>query len=389
MGFLTGRASWLRFRAGGPAPAVFGEDHLAALARHAAGKIEVGWAAGAHALDVDFALEKQVVHDALCFDLRVDADKPPPDLFKAYYEVELKALAKDNPSGFASAKQKREAKEVAADRLEQEAKDGRFRRRKLIPVLWDRLSNEVLFGAAAATHADRFAALFEQTFDAKLECVTAGHFANHYESEDERVETEMSGRINDDGVSPSAFVPGTSPADVCWIASDDSWDFLGNEFLLWLWYYTDQISDTLRLPDGSEAAVMIARQLVLDCPRGVTGIDGFKTEGPGRLPEAREAVQAGKLPRRAGLTVVRHDRPYEFALHAETLAVGSAKMPNPPEDVTDARAKLEERVTAVRELRAAIDGLYAAFLAVRLTGKWDAELAAVQRWLRRDDRRAA
>lgn len=388
MGFLSGRASWLRFRAGGPAPAVFGEDHLAALARHAAGKIEVGWAAGGHALDLDFALEKQVVNDALCFDLRVDTDKPPADLLKAYYEVELKALAKDNPSGFASAKQKREAKEIALDRLEQEAKDGRFRRRKLIPVLWDRPANEVLFGAAAVTHADRFAALFEQTFDAKLECVTAGHFANHHESEDERVEAAMSARINDDGVSPAAFVPGSTPEHVCWLAEDD-WSFLGNEFLLWLWYYTDQISDTLTLPDRSEAAVMVARQLVLDCPRGQTGIDGFKTEGPGRLPEARRAAQAGKLPRRAGLTVVRHDRQYEFALHAETLAVGSAKLPPPGDDATDARAKLEERVAAVRDLRAAIDGLYAAFLAVRLTAKWDDELPAVRRWLQRDDRRAA
>ena len=48
----------------------------------------------------------------------MDTDKIPGDLLRAYYAVELKALSKNNPSGFASARQKREAKEIARDRLE-------------------------------------------------------------------------------------------------------------------------------------------------------------------------------------------------------------------------------------------------------------------------------
>ena len=109
----------------------------------------------------------------------MDTDKLPADLLRAYYAVELKALSKNNPSGFASARQKREAKEIARDRLEQEAKDGRYRKRKCIPVLWDRLSNEVLFGATSLTQVDRLCSLFEQTFGPELECVTAGRRAYH------------------------------------------------------------------------------------------------------------------------------------------------------------------------------------------------------------------
>jgi hypothetical protein len=44
-------------------------------------------------------------------------------------------------------------------------------------------------------------------------------------------------------------------------------------------------------------------------------------EGPTRLPEAFRALQAGKLPRKAGLILVRHDQQYELTLQAETLAV--------------------------------------------------------------------
>src|SRR5947208_16759635 len=119
MGFLCGRVTFLRFHVGGRPPKVFGEEHLARLAEFRAGRqriasadgVEVGWAAGEHVLDTDFDLAKNVVDDSLHFDLRIDTERLPSDLMRAYTAVELKALAKNNPSGLASARQKREAKE--------------------------------------------------------------------------------------------------------------------------------------------------------------------------------------------------------------------------------------------------------------------------------------
>ena len=96
-------------------------------------------------------------------------------------------------------------------------------------------------------------------------------------------------------------------------------------------------------------------------------------------------MQAGKLPRKMGLTLVRHDQQYELTLHAETLAVGSAKLPALPDDVTEARAKLDERADQVRELVETLDLLYAQFLAVRLSPKWVGELARIQGWLARGE----
>lgn len=383
---MTGRVSFLRFRVGAPAPRLFDQEHLERLADRAIGRqrvaaadgVEVGWTASDHLLDTDFRLDKNVVNDTLQFDLRVDADKVPAELFRAYAAIELKALAKDNPSGLPSARQKREAKEAARDRIEEEAKDGRFRTRKCYPVLWDRLSNEVLFGGTSPALVDRLCALFEQTFQTRLDLVTAGRRA--YQLADL---AGLSRRVDDS--APSAFVPGASSADVAWVLDESSRDFLGNEFLLWLWYHTDVESDTLTLPDDSEGTVMIARGLTLECSRGMTGRDTFKHEGPTRLPEARRAIQSGKLPRKSGLTVVRHDRQYEFALQAETLGVGACKLPPPPEDVTDARAKLEARVDTLREFVATLDAMYGAFLARRLGREWADDLSNMQRWLARKD----
>src|SRR5205085_11748118 len=132
-----------------------------------------------------------------------------------------------------------------------------------------------------------------------------------------------------DDAAPAAFVPGVSPPDVAWLPDEGSRDWLGNEYLLWLWFMLDAESDTLRLGDGSEAAVMLARTLVLECPRGQTGRETISSDAPARLPEARRAIQSGKLPRKAGLTLLRNEQQYELTLQAETLAVSSAKLPAP------------------------------------------------------------
>jgi hypothetical protein len=390
MGFFSGRASFLRFKVNGVAPRAFDAEHLDRLADRQAGRhriasadgIETGWTAGDHVLDTDFTLAKNIINDTLSFDLRVDTDKLPADLLRAYFAVELKALSRNNPSGLPSARQKREAREAARERLEQEAKDGRYRKRKCYPVLWDRLSNEVLFGATSITQVDRLCNLFEQTFGLELECVTAGRRAYHL------AEVHARTRMVDDS-APSAFVPGVTPPDLAWIADDSSRDFLGNEFLLWLWYVTEAESDTLKLADGSEITIMPARTLTLECPRGQTGHETISSDGPTRLPEARRAIQSGKLPRKMGLTLVRHQEQYELTLHAETLAVASAKLPAPDDSITEPRARLDERATQLRHLIETIDLLYDAFGQRRFGKQWESELQSMQKWLKREDRRAA
>ncbi|MFL5341816.1 MAG: hypothetical protein ACJ8F7_16850, partial [Gemmataceae bacterium] len=183
----------------------------------------------------------------------------------------------------------------------------------------------------------------------------------------------------------SGFVPGLSPKDLAWIPDEDSRDFLGNEFLLWLWYLLDTETDTIKAVDKSDITVMLSRTLMLECPRGQTGHETISNEGPTRLPEARRAIQAGKLPRKVGMTIVRHDAQYDLTIQAETLAVGSAKMPPPEEE--DERSRLDGRIDQIRHLVETLDLLYDAFGRVRF-GKWEPELAKIQKWLAREDKRS-
>jgi hypothetical protein len=384
MAFFTGRLSYLRFKVSGAAPGTFGPEHLERLERNrigiqrvaAADGIEAGWSGGEHILDTKFDLAKNVVNDTLQFALRVDANKIPSDLVRAYAAIELQALAAKNPTGRPSNRQRREARDTARQRIEDEAKDGRFLRRKAYPVLWDAVSNELLVGTTSLSIIDRLYQLFEQTFAQKFEMLTSGVLSYRL------AESRNQARGVEDA-TPSAFLPGLSATAVSWIMDDTSKDFLGNEFLLWLWWYLENEDDTLKLSDGSEVTVMMSSTLALECPRGQTGRESITHEGPTRLPEARRAIQSGKLPRKAGLTVVRHSAQYDLTLSAENLAVSGAKIPAP--ESSEEHARLEERVTQIRHLIETLDLMIDAFGIKRASDNWGKELARMQKWLLREE----
>jgi hypothetical protein len=387
MSFFTGRATFSRFKiTGNVVETMFDQQHLDKLSQHAAGRqrlassdgIEVGWSASAHILDTAFEMEKNVIDDMLLFALRIDSQKLPSDLLKAYYLTDLKGLCANNQSGKPSLRQKREAKESARERLEHEAKDGRFLKRKAIEVLWDLNAGELYFATTSFTNIDRLYTLFKDTFGLGLEPLTASTIAEGMSMGNEGILVDT---------SPSLFVPGSSTTDIAWILDERNRDFIGNEFALWLWYFTATQSDTIKLADGSEVAIMLARALTLDCPRGQTGIDGFKHEGPTRLPEAMRAIQAGKLPRKLGMTMVRNGDQYELLLHAETLAIGSARLPALEEEGDHAR--LVERAGQIRAIRETMDLLFGVFVELRLSSEWSETLAKMQRWLGREEKAAA
>jgi hypothetical protein len=381
MGFFSGRLTCLRFKVAGRGPRTFGPEHLEKLAAHAVGQQRLasadgtaaGWIAGDHILDTRFDLAKNVVADTLHFALRIDTQAVPNDLLRAYAQVELEGLAAANPSGRPSARQKREARMLAKERLETEAADGRYLRRKAVPVLWDALAQELLVGTTSVTALDRLYTLFKQTFGHGIDMLGSGRQAFQH------AELSQQTRTLDDAV-PSVFVPSHARA-VAWVPDEASRDFLGNEFLLWLWHYLENESDTLPLADNSEVAVLLTRTLALECPRGQTGKETISSDGPTKLPEALRAVQAGKLPRKVGVTMTRQDQTYDFVLQAETLALTGAKLPAPEGE--EERARLEERVAQIRHLVETLELAYGVFTQRRLGDHWSQELAKIKKWLQR------
>ncbi|AGA25376.1 hypothetical protein [Singulisphaera acidiphila] len=384
MGFLNGRVTYVRFRVSGSSPLPFGDEILEQIQLHALGRhggpdptdgITIGWAGGDHVLDLTFDPVKNLLNDALHLSIRIDTDKIPGTLLKAYTKIETDARAQLNPSGYPTKAQRQEAKEAAIIRAEAEASDGRFRRMAHYPVLWDAQSNVLYAGMTSLTAIERLKTLFRETFDRTLEPITAGSLA-YSQAEVHGLERSV------EDFGPVGFVgEGGGYSTVAWADSDaSSRDFWGNEFLIWLWHTLQIDGDTITLPDDSEVTVMMAKTLTLDCPLGEHGRDALTTEGPTKLPEAFRAIQAGKLPRKAGLILVRNGLQYELTLQAETLAVSGASLPK-PEGISREDAK-PARIEGLRHLVETLDLLYDAYGRCRTGPEWSGELGRIRLWLK-------
>jgi hypothetical protein len=389
MGFWNGRVTFTRFRVTGDSPLPFGDELLERIGQHLIGVhgtsapadgIASGWAGGDHVLDLSIDHGKNVVDDAIHLAMRVDTDKIPSSLLRAYTQIEIDALAQLNPSGFATKAQRQEAKEIALKRAEAEAADGRFRRLKQHPVLWDGRSNTLYAGTTSASVLERLQGLFRETFDRELEPITAGSIAQSLSADP----------TGDAGLLAASFEGGrfttsgdaNSPSILAWSGDDQTGlDYLGNEFLVWIWHSLQSEGGTIRLSDGSEASVILAKTLTLDCPRGETGRDQLADDVPTRLPEALRALQAGKLPRRSGMILVRQGAQYELTLQAESFAVSGAALPKPEEGPLSPSEFRVARLESLRHLTETLDLLFAAYLDRRTSTLWSEELGRIRGWL--------
>lgn len=388
MGFLSGRVTFTRYRVGGDSPLPFGDDLLELARQHLIGRhgsaessdgITAGWAGGDHVLDLSIDLGKNVINDALHMAIRIDADKIPGSLLRAYTQMEIQARAQMNPSGFATKAQKEEAKEAAKARAAAEAADGRFRRHNHYPILWDGQTQTLYAGTTSSSVLERLQILFRETFDRTLEPVTAGNLARSLALDGQDEPGAESPILS---ISPIALKGAEESPSVAWTGDDPtSLDYLGNEFLVWIWHALQNDGETLKLADGSEATVMLAKTLTLDCPRGETGRDQLTDDAPTRLPEAFRALQAGKLPRKAGMVLVRHGAQYELTLQAETLAVSGAGLPKPDDDGLSKHDQKMARIDGLRHLTESLDLLFQAYLLRRTGSGWSDELGRIRRWL--------
>ncbi len=334
MGFLSGRVTFMRYRVGGDSALPFGDDILELARQHLIGQhgaeaadgISTGWAGGDHVLDLTIDPGKNVINDALHMAIRIDADKIPGSLLRAYTQMEIDARAKLNPSGFATKAQKRGG---------QGGRQGP-RRRPRPPTAGSAATTTTRSSGTVRPRPSTPARPAPASSSGSRRCSARPSTARSSRSPSGNLARSLTLDGPDDPGSRVGHpqrqpdrrrrrVPAGEAPSVAWTGDDPtSLDYLGNEFLLWIWHALQNDGESVKLSDGSEATVMLAKTLTLDCPRGETGRDQLTDDAPTRLPEAFRALQAGKLPRKAGMILVRHGAQYELTLQAETLAVSGA-----------------------------------------------------------------
>jgi hypothetical protein len=378
MGFASGSLSFFSFQVAGehPADAEVLLDKMAeqVIVPNELGvpePVQWGWAGGRHVLDGNFSLGENMFAEHLLVAMRVDTNKIPGDLKKAYTAIESAAVAKDNPSGFISKSQKRDVKAAVESKLNEEAKTGKFRKTKIVPVLWD-LERKRLYSPAASTTREQLVELMERTFGVALTYVGPGT----------RAEFLKEGKLED--LKPTAFVEGPAgkgqTADYPWVAdSSDSHAWLGNEFLTWLWYTADQKTGIIPTSAG-DVVVMFDKLLEMDCSFGENGKDVLHGAGPTQMPEAREALRSGKVPRKAGLILDHKSQQFTFQLQGDQFQVTGLQLPA-AESADTPRSLMEDRTEKLRDFNTALYAVYQTFLKLRVSPEWAEAAKAISSWI--------
>jgi hypothetical protein len=159
-------------------------------------------------------------------------------------------------------------------------------------------------------------------------------------------------------------------------------EFLGAEFLLWLWYCTETEGGTFDLeePKG-RVGVAFDQLLELRSPEG-GGRVTVRGDTPTRLPEAAAALRTGRLPVVARLLIAKDQTTFELTLDGLSFDLRSVKVTT--EDPAVLQEGDPEKARLLFELPAIVDALFKTYLSLRASRNFQAQLLQQMReWVAR------
>ncbi len=159
--------------------------------------------------------------------------------------------------------------------------------------------------------------------------------------------------------------------------------FLGQEFLTWLWYVSEEEAP-LALADGRQVDVLLGDRMLLG---PALGQEGTRIAVKGRevsLAEARQALKRGKLVESLRLGLSLDGEEYWLSLSAADLCPAALKLPagaGPEPGDQGQEGHVLERVYLAETALRALEGLFGVFLAGRLADEKGGELwSKVRAW---------
>jgi recombination associated protein RdgC len=165
--------------------------------------------------------------------------------------------------------------------------------------------------------------------------------------------------------------------------------FLGQEFMTWLWYKSEERGGTVFLPEAGDIQIVFEKHMLLEYGEGEAHekliCRGLQTE----LREARTGLQMGKKLEQARIHLVRGHYEWNFTLTAAMLEFRNIRVPktvaaaDEETDQSAIEARLLERIGMVEEAVRTINELFRMYLQTRISSDWEGELGKVQRWVRK------
>jgi len=160
-------------------------------------------------------------------------------------------------------------------------------------------------------------------------------------------------------------------------------EFLGSEFLVWLWFTSETQDGIFDLGDKGKAELWLDGKITLQSEneRGVETIT-CSGETPD-MREARFALAEEKEIREATLRLILGDNKWSFVLDSTWLNFRSFKTPSVLKDQKkDPDGLFYEKTYLIEEAVSAMDAIFASFIKSRVSPEWATEeRPAMARWI--------
>lgn len=163
--------------------------------------------------------------------------------------------------------------------------------------------------------------------------------------------------------------------------------FLGQEFLTWLWYKSEERGGNVSLPGRGDVLVVFEKHMLLEYGEGSEQekviCRGLQTE----LREARAGLSLAKKPEQARLRLGWNDREFGVTLTAAVFEFRNIRLPKTVDMADEGdgpdhlEARLLERIALFELLCDLVLELFGLFVAVRTSAQWPQELANVRAWI--------
>ena len=156
--------------------------------------------------------------------------------------------------------------------------------------------------------------------------------------------------------------------------------FLGNEFLVWLWYKCDLFEGRFAVGKHGVCEVFFDDRITLEAVVVEAEQSLLKGASPAFTPEAHEALRQGKLPTMAKLRIVQEGQEYQFSIKGSSLHLAGIKLPALLSKEDD--EKFYERMYLLEKLESILEDLFGEYMALRLSpGAWETVHGAIQAWI--------
>ena len=162
--------------------------------------------------------------------------------------------------------------------------------------------------------------------------------------------------------------------------------FLGQEFLTWLWWKSEERGGVVALPEEGDIVVVFEKHMLLEYGEGDSNekliCRGLQTE----LQEARTGLLMGKKLEQARIQLVHNDYEWNFTMAAALMEFRNVKLPKTagPDNVNDPEERegmVLERIFLFEELVRIVLSLFRVFLKQRVGEQWREELTKVRDWV--------